>query len=56
MNRGKDDAVGFSLGQGAPDNERSKKHKHMTLEDRAEIQECLQKGLAFKAISIIIEA
>ena len=33
-----------------------KKNKHMTLEDRVEIQECLQKGLAFKAISIIIEA
>lgn len=28
-----------------------KKNKHLTLEDRIEIQECLQKGMTFKAIS-----
>ena len=28
-----------------------KKNKHMTLEDRVEIQECLQKGMTFKAIA-----
>ena len=27
-----------------------KKNKHMTLEDRIEIQECLAKGMTFKAI------
>ena len=27
-----------------------KKNKHMTLEDRIEIQECLSKGMTFKAI------
>lgn len=29
----------------------SKKNKHMTLEDRIKIQECLSKGMTFKAIS-----
>lgn len=28
-----------------------KKNKHMTLEDRIEIQECLGKGMTFKAIA-----
>ena len=28
----------------------SKKNKHLTLEDRIEIQECLCKGMTFKAI------
>ena len=28
-----------------------KKNKHMTLDDRIEIQECLNKGMAFKAIA-----
>ncbi len=28
-----------------------KKNKHMTLEDRIEIQECLNKGMTFKAIA-----
>ena len=28
-----------------------KKNKHMTLEDRIEIQECLSKGMTFKAIA-----
>ena len=28
-----------------------KKNKHMTLEDRIEIQECLTKGMTFKAIA-----
>ena len=28
-----------------------KKHKHMTLEDRIENQECLNKGMPFKAIA-----
>ncbi|MBQ8972914.1 MAG: helix-turn-helix domain-containing protein, partial [Clostridia bacterium] len=28
-----------------------KKNKHLTLDDRIEIQECLQKGMTFKAIS-----
>ena len=27
-----------------------KKNKHMTLDDRIEIQECLSKGMIFKAI------
>ncbi len=27
------------------------KNKHMTLEDRVEIQECLSKGMTFKAIA-----
>ncbi len=27
-----------------------KKNKHMTLEDRIEIQECLTKGMTFKSI------
>lgn len=27
-----------------------KKNKHMTLEDRIELQECLSKGMTFKAI------
>ena len=27
------------------------KNKHMTLDDRIEIQECLTKGMTFKAIS-----
>lgn len=29
----------------------SKKNKHMTLDDRIEIQECLNKGMTFKAIA-----
>lgn len=29
----------------------NKKNKHMTLDDRIEIQECLTKGMTFKAIS-----
>lgn len=28
-----------------------KKNKHMTLEDRIEIQECLRKAMSFKAIA-----
>ncbi len=28
-----------------------KKNKHMTLDDRIEIQECLNKGTTFKAIA-----
>lgn len=28
----------------------NKKHKHLTLDDRIEIQECLSKGMTFKAI------
>ena len=31
--------------------EPEKKNKHMTLEDRIEIQECLNKGMTFKAIA-----
>jgi len=31
--------------------ESSKKNKHMTLDDRIEIQECLGKGMTFKAIA-----
>ena len=31
--------------------ENSKKNKHMTLEDRLEIQECLMHGMTFKAIA-----
>ena len=27
-----------------------KKNKHMTLDDRIEIQECLNKGMTFKSI------
>lgn len=33
----------------------SKKNKHMTLDDRIEIQECLNKGMTFKAIAQRIE-
>ena len=29
---------------------KEKKNKHMTLDDRIEIQECLRKGMTFKAI------
>lgn len=29
----------------------NKKNKHMTLDDRIEIQECLNKGMTFKAIA-----
>ena len=29
---------------------KEKKYKHMTLEDRIEIQECLSKGVTFKDI------
>lgn len=29
----------------------TKKHKHMNLDDRIEIQECLSKGMSFKAIA-----
>ncbi|HBL40301.1 MAG TPA: IS30 family transposase, partial [Ruminococcaceae bacterium] len=32
----------------------SKKNKHMTLDDRIEIQECLNKGMTFKAIALRI--
>ncbi len=31
-----------------------KRNKHMTLEDRIEIQECLSKGMTFKAIGHLI--
>ena len=31
--------------------ENLKKNKHMTLDDRIEIQECLNKGMTFKAIA-----
>lgn len=31
--------------------ENTKKNKHMTLDDRIEIQECLNKGMTFKAIA-----
>ena len=27
-----------------------RKHKHLTLDDRTEIQECLNRGVSFKAI------
>ena len=30
---------------------KSKKNKHMTIEDRQEIMECLDKGMTFKAIA-----
>ena len=30
--------------------DQGKKNKHLTLEDRIEIQECLCKGMTFKAI------
>lgn len=30
--------------------EETKKNKHMTLQDRIEIQECLSKSMTFKAI------
>ena len=29
----------------------TKKNKHLTLEDKVEIQECLSKGMTFKAIA-----
>ena len=32
-----------------------KKNKHLTLDDRMEIQECLNKGMTFKAIAKRIE-
>ena len=32
-----------------------KKNKHMTLDDRIEIQECLNKGMSFKDIGKRIE-
>ena len=32
----------------------NKKNKHMTLDDRIEIQECLNKGMTFKAIAMRI--
>ena len=32
-----------------------KRNKHMTLDDRVEIQECLNKGMTFKAIAQRIE-
>lgn len=32
-------------------NKNEKKNKHMTLEDRIEIQECLRKGMTFKSIA-----
>lgn len=34
---------------------KGRKNKHMTLEDRIEIQECLQKGMTFKEIARRIE-
>ena len=40
--------VELSLGKEVPDNE--KKNKHMSLDERIEIQECLDKGMTFKAI------
>lgn len=30
------------------------KNKHLTLDDRIEIQECLAKGMTFKAIVLMI--
>ncbi|MDR0898451.1 MAG: helix-turn-helix domain-containing protein [Oscillospiraceae bacterium] len=36
-------------------NEKGRANKHMTLEDRIEIQECLGKGMTFKAIARRIE-
>ena len=30
---------------------KEKKNKHMTLDDRIEIQECLYKGMTFKKIA-----
>ena len=32
-----------------------RRNKHMTLDDRIEIQECLNKGMTFKAIAQRIE-
>ena len=32
-----------------------KRNKHMTLDDRIEIQECLNKGMTFKGIAQRIE-
>ena len=32
-----------------------KKHKHLTFDDRVEIQECLNHGMSFKAIARRIE-
>ena len=34
---------------------KEKKYKHMTLDDRVEIQECLDKGMFFKDIAKRIE-
>ena len=42
--------VAFSLRKEDSDNEHQRKNKHMTLDDRVEIQECLCKGMIFKAI------
>ena len=33
------------------ENENGKKNKHLTLEDRIEIQGCLDKGMTFKSIA-----
>ena len=32
---------------------KERKSKHLTLDDRIEIQECLAKGMTFKAIRLI---
>ena len=32
----------------------TKKNKHMTLEDRIEIQSCLDRGMTFKSIAVRI--
>lgn len=32
-------------------NHHEKKYKHLTLEDRIEIMECLYKGMSFKSIA-----
>ncbi len=31
--------------------QKEKKNKHMTLQERTEIQQCLTKGMTFKAIA-----
>ena len=52
INRGKREVVEFSLGKEAQTmKSQDKKNKHLTLEDRIEIQECLCKGMTFKAIA-----
>lgn len=47
--------VEFSLGKEYQTMQKNdKKNKHMTLDDRIEIQECLSKGMTFKAIAQMI--